>query len=153
MLGFQPRIQGVYGGRVTAVQLDGQAALALVRSRTAEELVAGAWAPASDGADQRAKWGGVVMTTIVAKATSQSKNPIRLQNLLWELSGALTTDVGTSLFDLATLSSSGASPTELPHQTSTYAGTHIPSRAVQPDYSTYEALTSAGYDRKCTPAS
>ena len=133
------------------VHLDGQAALALVRSRTGEELIDGTWVPTSDGADQRAKWGGVVMSAVVAKAKSKSTNPFVLQSLLWTLSAALTTDPGTGLFHLATLSSTGGSPTELPHQKSTYAGTNIASRAVQPDDSTYAALKDAGYTKKCTP--
>ncbi|PRZ42050.1 LytR family transcriptional attenuator [Antricoccus suffuscus] len=145
-------ITGLDVPKAGEVHLDGQTALALVRSRTAEELINGAWVPTSDGPDQRAKWGGVVMSKVVAKATSKAKNPLVLQGLLWTLTGALTTDSGTGLFDLTRLSSASGNPTELPHQKSTYAGTDIASRAVQPDGSTYAALKDAGYAEKCTPA-
>lgn len=133
------------------IHLDGQAALALVRSRTAEELINGMWVSTGDGADRRAKWGGVVMSTVVAKAKTEATNPLVLQSLLWTLSGALTTDSGTGLFDLPSLSSAGGDPIELPHQKSTYAGTDIVSRAVRPDDSTYALLKDAGYVKECTP--
>lgn len=113
---------GLSIAKTGAVQLDGTQALALVRSRQAELLVDGKWISETEGADARATWGAKVMLSLIEKAKSRAWNPVELQSLLWTLTGAITTDSGTGLFDLARLRSVAGQLTELPYGATSVAG-------------------------------
>ena len=86
----------------------------------------------------------------MAKPKEKAKNPLMLQGLLWAMTNSLSTDQDTNLFDLYGLSSVGDHVSEQPYEPSHYAGTDVPSRAVQPNATTFSTLTSLGYDQTCT---
>ena len=80
--------------------LDGDTALAMVRSRHPQELVDGGWAPAPVDPDGRAS---TAATVLRALADAVRARPWRLQQVGWAASGALSLDGGTSPGDLAEL--------------------------------------------------
>jgi hypothetical protein len=86
------------------VHLDGTEALALVRSRNPQWLIGGAWTTVTDGSTQRTRWAGKVFESVLHSARLIGINPIKLQELAWAASGSLTTDGGTGLSSLWTLS-------------------------------------------------
>jgi LCP family protein required for cell wall assembly len=83
-----------------AQRLDGDTALAMVRSRHPEHLVDGDWAPARVDPDGRASTAAAVLDAL---ADAVRARPWRLHGVVRAASGALTTDGGTSLGDLAAL--------------------------------------------------
>lgn len=132
------------------VTLNGTQALALVRSRQGELLVDGKWIPETDGADARATWGAKVMLALIKKAKSRAWNPVELQRLLWTLTGAITTDSDTGLFDLAGLRSVGGPMTELPYGATTITGPPTQAHPVEITGATKKAVTNLGYHRRCS---
>jgi LCP family protein required for cell wall assembly len=88
------------GGRQ---RLDGNTALALVRSRHPEERVDGRWVPAPVDPDGRASAAGQVIDALVHQVRDSVTRPWRLQQVAWAASGALTVDDGTSALQLASL--------------------------------------------------
>lgn len=85
--------------------LDGVQALALVRSRQSEVLVDGRWTAETDaaGSQQRADWGGAVLSAFAGKARSAVGNPVAAQRLAWTLTGGLQVSSGLGLADLIQL--------------------------------------------------
>ncbi len=86
--------------------VDGDTALALVRSRHPEELVDGHWTPAPVDPDGRADTAGGVLAAVTEAARRTTLRPWRLQALAWAASGALTVDDETSPAELAALAGS-----------------------------------------------
>ena len=121
--------------------LNGEQALALVRSRHPEQLIDGRWVATADGAEQRTSWAGRIFTSI--EQTASSANPLVLQRLAWTVSGSTRTDQDTSLADLGELALSGGPILDLP-ATPISGGL-----AVSPSDKTYAALASAGFSRTC----
>jgi LCP family protein required for cell wall assembly len=80
--------------------VDGDTALAMVRSRHPEELVAGDWSPATVDPDGRA---GAAARVLDALADAVRARPWRAQHVAWAASGALAVDTGTSPGELAGL--------------------------------------------------
>ncbi|WP_241038476.1 LCP family protein [Blastococcus litoris] len=83
--------------------VDGATALALVRSRSPQELVDGRWVSADVDPDGRASHATAVAEALARAVTVSATRPVRLHGLAWALSGALTVDSGTSARDLLTL--------------------------------------------------
>jgi hypothetical protein len=83
--------------------VDGITALALVRSRHPEHLVAGRWVPAKVDPDGRASTAGVVLSALDSAVTGAVTRPWRLQQVAWAASGALAVDRSTSVADLLSL--------------------------------------------------
>lgn len=133
-------------------RLDGEQALALVRSRTAEELIDGQWQPVGDGAGQRAAWGATVMKSVVDAASAQRFNPLTMQRLAWAATGSLRTDEHTGLLDLVGLATSSPTITPLPHDPP--KGTPPPGGALPlpPNAATDSALRELGLGATCRPA-
>ena len=121
--------------------LDGEQALALVRSRHPEQLIDGKWVGTADGAEQRTSWGGRIFTSIEQAASAA--NPLVLQRLAWTVSGSTRTDRDTSFADLGELALRGGPILDLP------ATPISDGLAVSPSDQTYAALASAGFDRTC----
>ncbi len=73
--------------------VDGDTALAMVRSRHPEELVAGHWSPAAVDPDGRATAAARVLDAL---ADAVRARPWRAQQVAWAASDALAVDTGTS---------------------------------------------------------
>jgi hypothetical protein len=80
--------------------VDGETALAMVRSRHPEELVAGHWSPAAVDPDGRATAAARVLDAL---ADAVRARPWRAQQVAWAASDALAVDTGTSPGDLSGL--------------------------------------------------
>lgn len=142
------RISGLEVETEGRVHLDGLQALALVRSRHPEQLVDGRWVAMddADGAAARTRWAGVVFHTLQAAAARARVNPVLLQRLAWTLSGALTTDSGTGVFDLLRLARTAGAPVDLPGDAPADSVLGV---EITP--ATRAALAGAGLDSGCTP--
>ncbi len=131
--------------RSGVVHLDGAEALALVRSRDPQWLVDGTWTTVADGAAQRTLWAGKVFEAVLHSVRQLGIDPIKLQDLAWTASGSLTTDGGTGLTSLWSLSRIKGPVESLPE--SSLANT----LAVEPDAATFATLARDGYGDKCVP--
>lgn len=89
--------------RAGVQRVDGQTALALVRSRHPQHLVDGAWTPVPVDPDGRASAAGTVLGALVDSVRGSVVRPWRLQTMGWATTGALSVDPETSLTDLASL--------------------------------------------------
>jgi LCP family protein required for cell wall assembly len=142
------QVSGLEVRTAGAVRLDGLQALALVRSRHAEQWVGGAWVAMDDtaGAAARTRWTGLVFQTLQQGAARAKSDPVLLQRLAWTLSGTLTTDSGTGPFDLLGLARAAGTPVDLP-------GDPIGGSAlgVQVTAATRAAVAAAGIGGGCTP--
>ncbi len=124
-----------------ALLLTGEQALALVRSRHPEELIAGRWVPVADGAAARTTWGGRIFQTI--EQAARSADPQTLARLAWTVSGSTRTDEGTTPADLGALTQRAGPIIDLPADP-------VPGGlVVRPSEATYAALSAAGFDRTC----
>jgi LCP family protein required for cell wall assembly len=123
-------------------RLDGNQALALVRSRHTEEMNSGRWVSIADGAAQRTAWSGVIFSSIERAATAAA-DPVVVQRLAWHVSGEVVTDQHTSMADLATLAGETGPVVDVPADPITGG------LAVQPSDQTYSVLAAAGFDRGC----
>ncbi len=83
--------------------VDGDTALALVRSRHPEHRVGGAWVPTTVDPNGRAATAGTVLTALTDRMQEAVLRPDRLQSVAWAVSGALDVDTGTSTADLLAL--------------------------------------------------
>ncbi|TQN41881.1 LytR family transcriptional attenuator [Blastococcus colisei] len=83
--------------------VDGRTALAMVRSRHPEELVDGAWTPATVDPDGRAAMAGTVLGALTDTVRRSAASPWRAHALAWSASAALTMDRHTGLADLGSL--------------------------------------------------
>lgn len=130
--------------RTGQVHLNGTQALALVRSRTPQQLIRGRWVGASEpaGAADRTRWAGTVFTALQHKAKNAVPDPFAMQSLAWAGTGALTTDNHTGLTDLFGLRGAGAI-TDVP------AAPVGKTLAVSPDAATTAALHAAGLTSSC----
>ena len=81
-------------------RVDGDTALALVRSRHPEHLMGGTWVPATVDPDGRASAAGSVLAALRDAVMAR---PWRLQTVAWQASDALSVDGGTSPTDLTAL--------------------------------------------------
>ena len=94
---------GLELGRAGRLHLDGLTALAMVRSRHPEHLVDGRWVPVPADADGRARAAGSVLSALAMAARPSLLHPLRMHELAWTASGAVTVDGGTSTADLVGL--------------------------------------------------
>jgi LCP family protein required for cell wall assembly len=139
---------GLEIGRTGAVHLDGPQALALVRSRHPQYLENGSWVRLSEhaGARARARNAGAVFDALRHAAGGLKWNPLRLQRVLWAVTGDVTVDSGTDFTDLVGLLHGSGRLRVLP-------AAPLPNTiAVHADPRTSAALTAAGYRGGCTPS-
>jgi hypothetical protein len=95
--------------------VDGDTALALVRSRHPEHLVDGRWSADAVDPDDRAASAGAMLSALADAARSALGRPSRVPALGWAVSGAISVDEGTSPAQLLTLLGRDvAEPTVLP---------------------------------------
>jgi hypothetical protein len=83
--------------------VDGDTALAMVRSRHPEHLVDGQWIPAVVDPDGRAASAGTLLSGLADAARAALRRPYRLPALSWAVSDAVSVDAGTSPAQLLTL--------------------------------------------------
>ncbi|GAB3295866.1 transcriptional regulator [Epidermidibacterium keratini] len=129
--------------------IDGATALALVRSRNAEELIDGQWVPTADGITDRTSWGGLVLRALGDAVRAERWNPIALQRLAWQLTGELVTDSNTGIFELAGLDTNLGQITELPHEPPAIEvgpGQAVP---LAPNEDTDSTLRELGFTAEC----
>jgi hypothetical protein len=132
--------------KVGQVHLDGTQALALVRSRSPQALTPMGWtsvSPAEGDAD-RTRWLGAIFRALAEQAQEQRNNPIALQELAWELTGALTIDGGTNVVSLLRLNLQGAVVKDLPVHVLGIDGI-----GATADAATFRVLAAAGYTKPC----
>jgi LCP family protein required for cell wall assembly len=131
------------------LRLSGLQALALVRSRHPQQLIAGKWVGMddTDGAAQRTRWAGTVFHSLQDAASRAKTDPLLMQRLAWSVSGALTTDTRTGLGDLADLANAAGAPVDVP--ASPVPGSTL---ALQATAATTDTLAAAGITGGCTPA-
>ncbi|MDR1635669.1 MAG: LCP family protein [Bifidobacteriaceae bacterium] len=123
--------------------LDGEAALAFVRSRHPEYLIDGKWRETGldEGNAYRASNAATTVAALQRSAQDALSDPIRLQRAAWAVSGGFQVDEQTSLWSLAQLAraSAGANMITLPGATT---GSEL---ALLADQTTYDAVSAAGY--------
>ncbi len=125
-----------------AQRINGDQALALVRSRHTEQYVDGQWAPMPDGANQRTSWAGLIFSATTQLATATT-NPLVLQQLAWNVGAGLEVDRGTSLTDLAMLAQDSGRLTDV-------ATDLVPGGLARaPSAQTFSTLSAAGFDSPC----
>lgn len=83
--------------------VDGETALALIRSRHPEHLVNGQWATAPVDPDGRASSAGTVLSALLTQVRGSFLRPWRLQAVAWAASDAVAVDHDTSVTDLISL--------------------------------------------------
>jgi LCP family protein required for cell wall assembly len=129
------------------VHLDGVQALALVRSRHPQYLIDGTWRGLREhaGARARARNAGAVFNALRRQADGLSGHPLRLQRVLWAVTGALRVDAGTGLTDLIGMLHGTGRLRVLPAARLPYT------IAVQADERTRAVLGAAGYPATCVP--
>jgi len=81
---------------------------------------------------------------LATEARGERDDPIALQKLAWDLTGALTIDNRTSLLSLMTLDLNGADVRDLPVQ---IVGSDGLGATV--DSASYKSLAAAGYTQQC----
>lgn len=130
------------------VHLDGSQALALVRSRHPQYLRDGVWVRLHEhaGARARARNAGEVFDALRHAASGLKWNPVRLQRVLWTVTGNVRVDSGTDLMDLVGLLRGTGRLRVLP------AAPLPQTIAVRATERTRGALAAAGYSGSCTPA-
>ena len=131
-----------------AVHLGGAQALALVRSRHPQYLRDGSWVRLREhaGARARARNAGVVFAALRGTASDLKWNPVRLQRVLWAVTGNVSVDYGTDLSDLVGLLHGAGRLHVLP-------AAPLPSTiAVHATERTHAVLAAAGYSGGCTPS-
>ncbi|MDR2930883.1 MAG: LCP family protein [Propionibacteriaceae bacterium] len=86
-------------------RLDGQQALAYVRSRQAEHLIDGEWVPVNrvEGANQSRPSAAAEVLALVMKKVKSVRDPVTLQRLAWAVSGGTVVDSSTSLLEVPAL--------------------------------------------------
>ncbi|MDT4916266.1 MAG: hypothetical protein QOH89_966 [Pseudonocardiales bacterium] len=130
-----------------AVHLDGPQALALVRSRHPQHLVDGVWQRLREhaGARERAHNAGAVFDALRRVAGGLKWDPVRLQRVLWAVTGALSVDSGSELTDLIGMLHGAGRLRVLP-------AAALPSTiAVTADARTRGMLAAVGYPGSCSP--
>jgi LCP family protein required for cell wall assembly len=139
---------GLMIDRTGAVHLDGAQALALVRSRHPQYLRDGVWIRLREhaGARARARNAGEVFAALRRAGSDLRENPLRLQRVLWDVTGNLTVDRGTGLTDLLGLLHGSARLQVLP------AAPLAHTIAMHATERTRAALAAAGYAGGCSPA-
>jgi LCP family protein required for cell wall assembly len=133
--------------RSGSVHLGGAQALALVRSRHPQYLTDGAWVRLHEhaGARARARNAGAVFTALRRAASGLKWSPVRLQRVLWAVTGDLSVDEGTDLSDLVGLLHGSGRLRVLP-------AAPLPNTiAVHATARTGTVLAAAGYSGSCTP--
>lgn len=84
-------------------RLDGDSALALVRSREGTRFERGRWVDTNDGVERRMRSGSVVYRAIGDRIRSLWMHPTRLPASAWAAADAVTLDSRSALFDLVAL--------------------------------------------------
>lgn len=130
-------------------QIDGATALALVRSRNAEELIDGQWVPTTDGVTDRTSWGGLVLGALAEALRAERWNPIAVQRIAWQVTGDLVTDPDTGLFDLAGLDTDLGEITELPHDPPAIEAGPGQAVPLAPNDATDATLRELGFTAAC----
>jgi LCP family protein required for cell wall assembly len=132
--------------------LDGTAALALVRSRSAEEYIEGAWTSVVDGATSRQRNGELVLRALGARVGTRS-GPLDWRKLLDASGAALTVDSGFGIADarqlqsgLRALDKDQVVGVQLP---STTLDGPVPVARLAPDAVQVLASVGAGTSEKC----
>jgi LCP family protein required for cell wall assembly len=130
-----------------AVHLDGAQALALVRSRHPQYLRDGRWVRLREhaGARARARNAGEVFDALRRAASDLKWNPLRLQRVLWAVTGNVRVDDATDLTDLIGLLHGAGRLRVLP------AAPLPQTIAVRATDRTRAVLAAAGYEGSCTP--
>ncbi|MCC6339512.1 MAG: LCP family protein [Acidimicrobiia bacterium] len=90
----------VPGGRR---RIDGEMAVAYVRSRHMEHLIGGRWTPDLDGAAGRERRQSEVLVQLGRGARTALTNPVTAQRLAWRTTGGLTVSRSAGLVDLVRL--------------------------------------------------
>ena len=123
--------------------LDGETALALVRSRHPVQKINGTWRESSinAGASDRTEWAGRIFAATMRKAKSQIVNPLATQRLALAVTDHITTDRDTSLADLIRAWPDSATVVDVPAQSTPGV---LP---VQINQATVETLETAGFKR------
>jgi LCP family protein required for cell wall assembly len=96
-------VTGLSIAHAGSAHLDGVQALAYARSRHLEYLEHGVWLPASTASDERSGRDAQVLSLLGARLHISPTAPLASARTLWELSGAVTVDGGTSPRALAQL--------------------------------------------------
>ncbi len=145
-------VTGLDLDHVGVVHLDGSQALAYVRSRHLQLLVHGRWVPASNASDERSGRAAQVLALTGARLDLGPGDPLSSAERLWELSGAISVDGGTSPFSLYQLGSalshlSSAEETQIPVSiTSGYVPT---AELLTPERQVFERF-NGGVTRSCS---
>ena len=121
-------------------RVDGDTALALVRSRHPEHLVGDSWLPAPVDPDGRADAAGAVLAALTDRVHAAWSQPVRLQSLAWAASGAVAVDPGTSPTDLLALARADLGPVTVLPAGEPFGGT----LARLPTADTTAAVAAAG---------
>jgi len=98
------RVTGLSLRHAGANHLDGQQALAFVRSRQLEELRDGHWRPVAPSAYARSEQARTVLVQLGSRLHLSAASPISSLRKLWTLSGAITVDNHSGVSDLRNLS-------------------------------------------------
>ncbi|WP_240494083.1 LCP family protein [Actinomyces gaoshouyii] len=133
--------------------LSGIDALALVRSRHPQILRNGQWTALSEaeGAQRRSESTGLVMSALITALAQEASTPWGARSLARAVAGALTTDEGTGLIDLARLGwdladgVEGAQDSRAVEVTTVPAPTQGGGFIALPTPETYSALWARGY--------
>ncbi len=99
-------------------RLDGNQAVAWVRSRHIEVLDRNVWIPDVASDDGRQARQRTLLTTVVRKASQKMRNPVEAQRLAWIAAEVLTVDQKVNplaLAGLADMMGSDPQPTAIPH--------------------------------------
>jgi len=88
--------------------LDGEQALAYVRSRHVERFDEGQWRPGSTGAEDRSNHAIDVLVQLGSRLRSRAWLPLASARRLWVLAGAVTLDEGAGPFALLALARAAA---------------------------------------------
>jgi LCP family protein required for cell wall assembly len=85
--------------------LDGTDALGLLRARTAERKIDGKWIPFTEdeGNAARARYSGELVDSFVERFKQVASDPVKLQQIAFVGTGAVTIDDGTTAFDIASI--------------------------------------------------
>lgn len=128
-----------------ARSIDGETALALVRSRHAQVLVDGTWVEQSDdaGSEDRATWSAHVMEA--TRTALAHASPTQLARATWAASGGLTVSGGLHPLELWDLVHADISASVLPTRLVNGELARVPGDAGT------QALQELGFDTSCRP--
>ena len=143
---IRDRYSGLNIPQTGDVHLGGLQLLALARSRHPQTLTASGWLQTqlSQGAQDRTRNVGVAFKALAAKARSARSAPFQLLGLAWAVTGGLTTDQNTGLFNLLNLPLDTSKVEDLPVD---ILGPDALAATI--DKATETTLQEAGYTQTC----